>query len=167
MQASAVQQSSPEGWSKDQFSCSDCCKLLYNPVVLNCGHAVCHATCRPQAPASDDPVCPRCDAPSVGTPAICTQVRTCHGSTRVEVGIVEASAGQGQSPQHSLAGDRSNSIVACQQLPPCTNVACVAYCASLLSSLTLMRPLASPTMSLLSSLTLMGHLRLRMSAALS
>lgn len=75
LQASSLQPSATGHWSKSHFPCIACHKLLYNPVVLNCGHAVCNATCRPVAAPSEDPVCPCCDAPSVKTPAVCTQVR--------------------------------------------------------------------------------------------
>lgn len=75
VQASSVQPSATGHWSKSHFPCIACHKLLYNPVVLNCGHAVCNATCRPVAASPEDPVCPGCDAPSVKTPAVCTQVR--------------------------------------------------------------------------------------------
>ncbi|KAL3148974.1 hypothetical protein ABBQ32_001830 [Trebouxia sp. C0010 RCD-2024] len=60
-------------WTPDYFECTQCSKLLYNPVVLNCGHAVCQATCRPWADGSPDSACPRCKATVVGDPAVCTQ----------------------------------------------------------------------------------------------
>lgn len=64
-------------WTAESFGCSNCAKLLYNPVVLNCGHAVCQATCRPWADGSAERACPRCEASIVGSPSICTQVE--HG----------------------------------------------------------------------------------------
>ena len=61
-------------WTADDFECSMCNQLLYNPVVLNCGHAVCQATCRPWVHGSCEPACPRCKATVVSSPAVCAQV---------------------------------------------------------------------------------------------
>jgi hypothetical protein len=35
------------GFAPQDFSCARCGLLLFEPVVLSCGHAVCSATCRP------------------------------------------------------------------------------------------------------------------------
>ena len=67
---------SRQQWTPADFKCSACSKLLFNPVVLNCGHAVCGPTCRPQTNATSDCACPRCEATIIGSPSVCTQVGT-------------------------------------------------------------------------------------------
>lgn len=69
------QATSTSQWTPDSFGCSACDQLLYNPVVLNCGHAVCQPTCRPWVNGTAEPACPRCKATIIGHPSICTQVQ--------------------------------------------------------------------------------------------
>ena len=61
-------------WTADNFECSNCAQLLYNPVVLNCGHAVCQETCRPWASSNGERACSQCEATIIGNPSMCTQV---------------------------------------------------------------------------------------------
>ncbi|KAA6425536.1 MAG: E3 ubiquitin- ligase PRT1-like [Trebouxia sp. A1-2] len=60
-------------WTADNFECSNCAQLLYNPVVLNCGHAVCQETCRPWASSNGERACSQCEATIIGNPSMCTQ----------------------------------------------------------------------------------------------
>ena len=61
-------------WTADNFQCTVCHQLLFNPVALNCGHAVCQATCVPWANSNTEPACPRCEATIIGKSAVCGQV---------------------------------------------------------------------------------------------
>lgn len=60
-----VPQSQPAASAADDFQCPACRKLLLEPLVLSCGHALC-ATCAPQ-PGGSSAGAPAAASPAAGT----------------------------------------------------------------------------------------------------
>lgn len=71
-------------WDPSDFTCNNpqCGKLLYQPVVLSCGHVVCRTSCLPDGahgssvvPAPPDVQCPACGTPVIPTSAVCMKLQ--------------------------------------------------------------------------------------------
>jgi hypothetical protein len=57
------------------FDCDACKRLLYRPVVLNCGHVVCMFHCQSASQSNDGGCeCPACHQVSVHRPSLCKQI---------------------------------------------------------------------------------------------
>lgn len=127
-------------WTPADFQCCVCSKLLFNPVVLNCGHAVCGDTCRPQADAASERCCPQCEATIVGCPSICTQVAAAASPVELQavVHLPHQCMVQGKCPKPVASCQRKcHWLLVCQQtavLQGCSRGLCMLLCNSPLST---------------------------------